>query len=110
VSRRKQPLAAHLREAHRIVFEDTTLRIFAMPGDAWLNLGSLTRKTNRTALEGAIAATFGEGVAWKLVECEAEEAPPAPEPEPAIEAAAQDPRFQKVLDIFGGHVETLDDP
>jgi DNA polymerase-3 subunit gamma/tau len=109
VSRRKQPLAAHLREAHHIVFEDNAVRIFALPNDAWLNLASLTRQSNKQALEGAIAATFGEEASWKLVECEAEEAPRPPEPEPEVDAATQDPRVQKVLDIFGGHVEALDD-
>ncbi len=109
VSRRKLPLAAHLREAPRIVFEDHTLSIHCLPRDAWLNTETLGRSSNRKALDGAIAATFGERASWRVVECDEPAPSPAPRTAPAPEAAAVDPRVQRVLDIFGGHVEAVDD-
>lgn len=108
VSRRKLPLAAHLREASEIVFENQTLSIHCPPGDAWLSTEALSRPSNRNALEGALAATFGEQATWKVVECD--DPRPAATEAPEEDVAAQDPRVQKVLDIFGGHVEMVDDP
>lgn len=109
VSRRKLPLAAHLREARDIVFEGRMLRIFCLPDDPWLNTRALNRKSNREALAAALEAVVGADAKWRVVECDEEHAPP-PREEPKVEEANQDPRIQKVLDIFGGHVEVVDDP
>lgn len=109
VSRRKLPLAAHLREAQEIRLVDGKLKIFALPNDAWLNTASLQRPSNRTALEDAIVASFGDGVDWKVVESDAPPAPPATGAAPEMDEVTQDPRVQKVLDIFGGQVEAVED-
>ncbi len=110
VSRRKLPLAAHLREARTIALEGDVLRIYCVPGDPWLNMRSLGRPSNREALDAALLAVAGESATWRVVECDDEDLPAAPIKEPEVEPAVQDPRVQKVLDIFGGHVEPLDDP
>ncbi len=110
VSRRKLPLAAHLREASQIVFENQTLSIHCPPGDAWLSTEALSRPSNLKALEGALVAAFGEGATWKVVECDEPRPADAKGESATVDAATQDPRVQKVLDIFGGHVEAVDDP
>ncbi len=107
VSRRKQPLAAHLAEADDLVFEEGRLRILAPPGDPWLTK-ALQRDSNRSVMTAALEAVWGGGADWRLVESAAprpaarasrDEAPP-----PAVTA---DPRVQTVLDIFGGTVESV---
>ncbi|MDX1384666.1 MAG: hypothetical protein R3190_13525, partial [Thermoanaerobaculia bacterium] len=94
--------------AHELVFEDGVLRIYAAPGDPWLNERSLQRDSNRRALAEALRIVFGDGAGWKVVE---RDAPAAAAPAgPAAKVAdevLEDPRVQKVLDIFGGHVESV---
>ncbi len=107
VSRRKQPLAAHLAEADGLVFEEGRLQIYAPPGDPWLTK-ALQRDSNRSVLAAALEAVWGGGSDWRLVESSAPR-PAAREsratsPPPAV---AADPRVQTVLDIFGGTVESV---
>lgn len=109
VSRRKQPLAAHLSEAEELAFEDGRLRIAHLPGDTWL-ASRLQQTANREILEEALAAVWGPGTAWKLVEgtgkirAQEEAAPP-----PSAPAVVENPTVQTVLDIFGGRVERVEE-
>ena len=110
VSRRKLPLAAHLREAQRLAFQEKTLKIYAQPDDPWLNRATLSKETNRLPLEAALEATFGSGSGWRVTEAEAAApAPTAEADEPETDELASDPRVQKVLDIFGGRIEADDE-
>lgn len=111
VDRRRAPLAAHLQEAVSLAVVDGVLQVSARPGDHWLER-ALRRPNNRSALEAAIEATFGEPLPWKLVAASetAETAAttreePAPEVPPAV---TEHPTVQAVLDIFGGRVESIE--
>ena len=109
VSRRKQPLAAHLSEAEELIYEDGRLRIAHLPGDTWL-ASRLQQTANREVLEEALAAVWGPGTAWKLVEGagrsrEPEEAAPPP----GAAVVVENPTVQTVLDIFGGRVERVEE-
>lgn len=111
VDRRRAALAAHLQEAVSVAVADGVLRISARPGDHWLER-ALQRPNNRSALEAAVEATFGEPVPWKLVAASETTDTPATtrdEPEPEVPpAAAEHPTVQAVLDIFGGRVESVE--
>ena len=109
VSRRKQPLAAHLSEAEELVYEDGRLRIAHLPGDTWL-ASRLQQTANQEVLEEALAAVWGPGTAWKLEEGmgrsrEPEEAAPPP----GAAVVVENPTVQTVLDIFGGRVERVEE-
>lgn len=111
VDRRRAPLAAHLQEAVSVAMADGVLQISARPGDHWLER-ALRRPNNRSALEAAIEATFGEPLPWKLVAAsETAETAATTREEPAPEvppAATEHPTVQAVLDIFGGRVESIE--
>ncbi len=109
VSRRKQPLAAHLAEADGLVFDGGRLRIYAPPGDPWLTK-ALQRDSNRGVLAAALEAVWGGGADWRLVESAARSTPAPQETKEkgaATSAVTADPRVQTVLDIFGGTVESV---
>ena len=108
ISRHKQALAAHLAAAQHLEYTDGELKIIAPNGDTWLR-DRLSRKTNIDALERALTETWGREAGWRLKE--AQEPPPkpvdeTPEPNPTS-SAADDPRVQAVLEIFGGSVESI---
>ena len=108
VSRRKQPLAAHLSEAE-LVFEDGRLRIAHLPGDTWL-ASRLQQTANREVLEEALAAVWGPGTSWKLVEgVERSREPVEAAPPPGAAVVVENPTVQTVLDIFGGRVERVEE-
>lgn len=111
VDRRRAALAAHLQEAVSVAVVDGVLQISARAGDHWLER-ALRRPNNRSALEAAIEATFGEPVPWKLVAASETADTPATtreEPEPEVPpAATEHPTVQAVLDIFGGRVESIE--
>jgi DNA polymerase-3 subunit gamma/tau len=71
------------------------------------------RPSNRELIDAAVAAAFGAGVKWHLVDAPSAGARPA---KPKGEAAAErspivaDPRVQAVLDIFGGSVASAAAP
>lgn len=101
VSRRRQPLAAHLQDAERLEFADGRLSIYTAPHDHWLAT-ALARGNNRKILEESLTSVWGEGTGWKLLESKA-----GPSPAAAGAAAADDPVLrhpivQTALDIFGG--------
>ncbi len=110
VSRYKQPLAAHLEAAQKLVFEEGRLLIYSPPGDPWL-AKALERKSNRAVLDQALIQLCGQATTWELVAGVAE-APPEPHPgagdtDPKEDPAVQHPTVQAVLDIFGGTAETV---
>ncbi len=108
VSRRKQPLAAHLSEAE-LVHEDGCLRIAHLPGDTWL-ASRLQQTSNREVLEEALAAVWGPGTAWKLVEGVGRSPEPVEAaPPPGAAVVVENPTVQTVLDIFGGRVERVEE-
>jgi hypothetical protein len=108
VGRYKQPLAAHLGAAQKLVFEGHCLLIYSPPGDTWL-ADALERKSNRNVLEKALARLCGDGSSWKIVPGEAveESATASPKADPEGDPSVQHPTVQAVLDIFGGAAETL---
>lgn len=111
VDRRRAALAAHLQEAVSVAVVDGVLQISARAGDHWLER-ALRRPNNRSSLEAAIEAAFGEPVPWKLVatsETADTLAPTREEPEPVVPpAVTEHPTVQAVLDIFGGRVESIE--
>ncbi|MES1245910.1 MAG: hypothetical protein ABUT39_30160, partial [Acidobacteriota bacterium] len=113
VSRRKQPLAAHLSEADGITFVDGQLTIARMPGDTWLE-SRLQQAGNRQVLEEAVAAVWGPGTPWRLVQGSGERRRQEEEEQTRQAAAAtagvaENPTVQTVLDIFGGKVERVEE-
>jgi len=107
VSRRRQPLAAHLQESLRLDFEDGLLSIYTAPEDKWLAT-SLARGNNRQVLEESLVTVWGEGTRWRLQERgdlgpqTATEAAPAED-----EEILKHPFVQKALDIFGGSARAI---
>lgn len=113
VRQRKQPLAAHLDAAEKLEFDGERLLIYALRGDTWLE-NALHRASNRQVLEEAIQHTWGEGATWTLLPTESQGSPLEPENEPdrnndETERVTQDATVQKVLDLFGGTVEAVDE-
>ncbi len=104
VSRRKQPLAAHLAEAHALQFADGELLICTSPDDPWLRT-ALRRGNNRRVLEECLTATWGHAARWRIQE-EQPPGPADPAPPPETAAAINHPTVQAALDIFGGSVRT----
>ncbi len=107
VSRRRQPLAAHLQESLRLIFEDGHLSIYTTPEDQWLAT-ALARGNNRRILEESLVVIWGEGTKWRLRE-RGDLGPPAD-----TEAAPADddkilkhPFVQTALDIFGGTARAI---
>jgi DNA polymerase-3 subunit gamma/tau len=114
--RGRQPLAAHLSEAERLVYEDGRLSIHAPPGDPWLDR-ALRREGSRKALDEAVAAVWGTAARWELVEgtgepvAEAggEDEPPARGNGEAAAEVADDPAVQTMLELFQGRVEAVEE-
>lgn len=109
ISVRRQPLAAHLEAAERLIFEAGELLIYLPPppeGDTARR--AIERQANRLVLEESIARVWGAGTRWRIVEGKRTEA--------AAPAAARDvpreisehPTVQAVLEIFGGSVDTVE--
>jgi DNA polymerase-3 subunit gamma/tau len=110
VSRRKQPLAAHLSEAEAITFADGRLTIARMPGDTWLD-SRLQQAANRQVIEESLAAVWGAGTPWRTVQGSGSRRQEAEEQTRQAPAAGvvENPTVQTVLDIFGGKVERVEE-
>lgn len=112
IGRRKQPLAAHLQSALRLVVEGDTLLVYLPAGDAGDSLlRTLERPANRGILDESLSAVIAAGARWRAVPNAGGEARSEVEPassrsakSSAIEEASRLPDVQKVLDIFGGDV------
>lgn len=112
VSRRKQPLAAYLSDADEIRFEEGRLTIARAPGDTWLE-SRLGQSANRQIIDEAVAAVWGEGMTWKMVQGDGRKAAELQAQASAASAAGavvtENPTVQTVLDIFGGRVERVEE-
>jgi DNA polymerase III subunit gamma/tau len=111
VEKLKQPLAAHLRAAEGLSFEEGRLVIVHPPGDPWLPQ-RLDRGNNREVLEQALAHAWGAGTGFTLVAGAARERKAAATPDLStvkLELVEANPTIQTVLDIFGGRVETVEE-
>ena len=113
VSRRKQPLAAHLSEAEAVTFEDGRLTIARTPGDTWLE-SRLQQAGNRQVIEESLAAVWGAGTPWRTVQGSGERRKQEEEEQNRQAAATaaglvENPTVQTVLDIFGGKVERVEE-
>ena len=108
VSRRRQPLAAHLQESLKLDFADGKLTIFTPPGDQWLAT-ALARGNNRAILEESLSSVFGEGTTWRLEEGDEhlENSPRDSSPE-VEDPILQHPVVQTALDIFGGTARAIE--
>jgi len=107
VSRRRQPLAAHLQESLKLDFADGQLSIYTPPRDQWL-AKALARGNNRTILEESLAAIWGEGTTWKLLEGdELDQGPPSDSSPETDDPILQHPVVQTALDIFGGTARAI---
>ncbi|MBZ0089789.1 MAG: hypothetical protein K8H90_05355, partial [Thermoanaerobaculia bacterium] len=103
VSRDRQVLAAHLRQAQRLEVEDGRLVVYHDPGDDWLG-PALQRSGNRTTLDSALVEVYGPGTTWTLRDGE----PIADEEEgdgEVEEPQDHDATVQSVLQIFDGTVD-----
>jgi DNA polymerase-3 subunit gamma/tau len=109
VSRRRQPLAAHLASAQAVEFRDGVLCITAPAGDHWLR-DALGRKGNRIVLEDCLRSVWGGEAKWRLAEgSDAAAGEPRAEPAPD-HPALKHPTVQAALDIFGGGtVESIEE-
>jgi len=107
VSRRRQPLAAHLQESLRLIFEDGQLSIYTAPEDQWLAT-ALARGKNRRILEESLAVIWGEGTKWRLQE-RRDLGPPADSEVGAVDddEILKHPFVQTALDIFGGTARAI---
>jgi DNA polymerase-3 subunit gamma/tau len=105
VSRRKQPLAAHLEAAERLVYSEGELVIYGRSDDTWLS-SALSRKTNRSILEDCLRAVWGDEPRWHLQESQplTSSASAVAKPDPVL----QHPTVQTALDIFGGSAQAVD--
>lgn len=115
VEKLKQPLAAHLRAADGLRYEEGRLLIVHPPGDPWLR-ERLERGSNREVLEQALAHAWGAGTGFTLVAGtpgggdERRAAAGAPTMSTVkLELVETNPTIQTVLDIFGGRVETVEE-
>ena len=112
VSRRKQPLAAYLSDADEIRFEEGRLTIARAPGDTWLE-SRLGQSANRQIIDEAVAAVWGAGTTWKLIQGDGRKAAEMQAQASAASAAgavvSENPTVQTVLDIFGGRVERVEE-
>ena len=107
VSRRRQPLAAHLQESIRLSFENGQLSIYTAPQDQWL-AKALARGNNRRILEESLSIVWGEGTSWKLQEGGEMEAPSRDDQAPpADDPILKHPFVQTALDIFGGTARAI---
>lgn len=114
VGRRKQPLLVRLKRARRVELEAEGLIIHLDSGDSSLRK-VFERSSNRRVIEEALKEVRGQETPWRLVESEAPSPKEAEETsgatgdsdEETTRAAAEDPRVQRVLDIFGGSVENI---
>jgi len=108
VSRRKQPLAAHLSEAEEITFADGRLTVVRLPGDTWLE-SRLQQSGNRQVIEESLAAVWGPGTPWRTVQGEGKRSPATGAQPAAVADLVENPTVQTVLDIFGGKVERVEE-
>jgi hypothetical protein len=107
VSRRRQPLAAHLQESLRLIFADGKLSIYTAPGDQWLAT-ALARGNNRRILEESLVTIWGEGVTWHLQEGEDLDTRAVTDSTPATDdPILKHPFVQTALDIFGGTARAI---
>ena len=124
VSRRKQPLAARLRETHGLRFDDGELRIPIPLGDRWMS-EPLERQNNRAVIDEAVAEVWGSEARWQVLEVEPPVSPggggevsgaplpgaadPAEPPfSPERSAALDHPIVQSALDLFSGTIEAVE--
>jgi DNA polymerase-3 subunit gamma/tau len=104
----KQPLAAHLSGAESLSMADGVLTIATAPGDPVLEK-TLKRPGNKELLDQALAELVGTEGQWRLVpgNGRVEEVVETPDEDPDPDVT-QDPTVQKVLDLFGGQIESVD--
>jgi DNA polymerase-3 subunit gamma/tau len=106
VSKRKQPLAARLRQCQKLAYRDGVLEITIAPDDPPLR-EALERNNNREILSAAVREVWGEDGRWALLEGEATAA--AEEAQPEEDKGAEHPIVQSALDLFGGTIESIED-
>ncbi len=109
ISRRSQPLAAHLAAAEEVTLTDGELTIYLPAGADGEHLArALERQRYREILDEVVGLLQGKGGSWRTAASRRSAAKPAataPAPMPA--EVTQHPTVQAVLDIFGGTVATV---
>jgi DNA polymerase-3 subunit gamma/tau len=134
ISKRKQPLAAHLEEAQALDFAGGRLRILLRPGDVYL-APRLRQPANRQLIDEAVTAVWGAGATWDFSEAAADGAPPSAAGSRAArtgsasataggaaagaagaastaggaQSVVENSTVQTILDIFGGRVEEVEE-
>jgi DNA polymerase-3 subunit gamma/tau len=134
ISKRKQPLAAHLEEAQALDFAGGRLRILLRPGDVYL-APRLRQPANRQLIDEAVTAVWGAGATWDFSEAAAEGSPPSAAGARAArtgsasataggaaagaagtastaggaQSVVENSTVQTILDIFGGRVEEVEE-
>jgi hypothetical protein len=114
LARRKPPLAAHLRDVPKEVVGDRLLLHLAQ--DDEIRHRRLAGADNRRVLDEVARAVGGEPFRWEVHVAGApvaETAPPEPDEETAAAAPAAavagDPAVQRVLELFQGRVEEVEE-
>ncbi len=111
VEKLKQPLAAHLRAAEDLRFEDGRLVIVHHQGDPWLPQ-RLDRGSNREVLEQALAQAWGAGTGFTILTGTSPRTTAVMAPDLStvkLELVEDNPTVQTLLDIFGGRVEKVEE-
>jgi hypothetical protein len=108
VEKLKPSLHGHLDHAEKLLFSEGRLVIVSPPGDPWL-ANALQRGNNRQVLEQALAAVWGPGVSWRLMEGSGKRETSTEIPSVKLELVAENPTVQTILDIFGGRVEKVEE-
>ena len=102
---RRQPLAGHFEPA-KLIFDDGKLLIHPPPGDP-LMANALKRENNAKLVDELVQQVWGTGATWTV-----EAAPPAKPDRVAdtAESAAEDEVVQTVLEVFGGNIQSVQNP
>ncbi len=111
VNHQKQPLAAHLRQAQKLVFSDGVLTIEVPRGDDFIP-PALQRDANRQILDTAVREIWGADSVWRLQEVDGRPSPVPENESPAGESkedtTIDHPVVQSALDLFSGTIEAVE--
>ena len=94
----------------KLSFANRRLEIQPLAGDALLEK-ALDRENNVALLKELLEDIWGDGTTWVLRQ-PAETTAPSPEVsrDEAMKEASEDPTVQAVLEVFGGHIQSVQTP
>ncbi len=118
VGARSQSLGAHLDSASEVEVEGDRVSI-VLEADDRLTRDAFGRERNRKILDEVVQELWGSSAQWatRVLRGESRSSRPEPRPEPVAEVpeplpeehpSASHPTVQKVLDVFGGSVSSVE--